>query len=322
MTDVATAPVEMRALGRSGLQIAPLMLGGNVFDWTADEATSHRVLDAFADAGCNAIDTAEAYSAWVEGHTGGESETVIGNWLARRGRRDEVVIATKVGWASGGGKGNLSAQRIAQAAEASLKRLRTDYIDLYQAHSDDAETPIEETLEAFGRLIEQGKVRAIGASNFTAARLKAALDVSRELGLPRYESLQPAYNLYDRSFEQELRELCVAEDVGVISYYGLASGFLTGKYRSEKDIGKSVRGGRTSGYLNERGFRILKALDEVAGAAHATLAEVALAWIMAKPGITAPIASATSVEQVHELLGALRVRLDTEAMRTLDEASA
>lgn len=322
MTDVAAATVERRPLGRSGLKIAPLMLGGNVFGWTADEATSHRVLDAFADHGFNAVDTAEAYSAWVPGHRGGESETVIGNWLARRGRRDEVVIATKVGWATKGEGGNLAADRIERAAEASLKRLRTDYIDLYQAHSDDASTPFEETLEAFGRLIEKGKVRAIGCSNFAAPRLKAALEAGRELGLPRYESLQPAYNLYDRSFEAELRDLVLKEHVGVVSYYGLASGFLTGKYRSEADLKQSPRGQGVAKYLNERGWRILKALDEVAAEARSTPAQVALAWEMAQPGITAPIVSATSVEQLEEILGAARLRLTPDAMARLDEASA
>jgi aryl-alcohol dehydrogenase-like predicted oxidoreductase len=315
--------MEKRALGRSGLSIAPLVFGGNVFGWTADAATSFRMLDAFVEAGFDAVDTAEAYSSWVPGHKGGESETIIGDWLARSGKRDQVVIATKVGWHQGDQPGLLSAANIARGAEDSLRRLRTDRIDLYQAHSDDPQTPMEETLGAFARLIEQGKVRAIGCSNFSAARLREALDVSARLGLPRYESVQPPYNLYQRSdFESELAPLVQAEDIGVISYYGLASGFLTGKYRSEADLGQSVRGGGVGRYLNERGFRILAALDAAAARLGATPAQVALAWVMARPGITAPIASATSVEQLHEILGAADLRLDPDTMADLDRASA
>lgn len=313
-----------RPLGRSGLEIAPLMLGGNVFGWTADKATSFAILDAFADAGFNAIDTADVYSSWVPGHVGGESETIIGEWLKRRGRRDDLVIATKVGWEmERGGKG-LSAHWIMQAAEDSLRRLGIDCIDLYQSHQDDTTIPFEETLSAYQRLIEQGKVRAIGCSNISPIRLEEALAVSRQENLPRYESVQPPYNLYDRrDFEGDLAAVVEENGLGVISYYGLAAGFLTGKYRSQDDLGKSVRGARAAGkYLNTRGLRILGVLDEVAAAHHATPAQVALAWVMARPGITAPIASATSVEQVRELMGAAELMLDDTAMAALDGAGA
>ncbi|HEY0051873.1 MAG TPA: aldo/keto reductase [Caulobacteraceae bacterium] len=316
--------MDHRPLGRSGLQIAPLMFGGNVFGWTADMATSHRMLDAFVDGGFNAVDTAEAYSSWVPGHSGGESETVIGEWLAARRRRHDVIIATKVGWHGGDATGLLSPSKISQAVEASLRRLKTDHIDLYQAHSDDLGTPQEETLAAFGRLIREGKVRAIGASNFSGERLASALAISEREGLPRYESLQPLYNLYDRErFEGELRPVCADHEVGVISYYGLAAGFLTGKYRSQADVAKSVRGPGSAGrYLNDRGLRILEALDSVSGRLGATQAQVALAWVMARPGVTAPIASATSVEQLRELMGAATLRLDQAAVAELEAASA
>lgn len=313
-----------RPLGRSGLEIAPLMLGGNVFGWTADKAMSFAILDAFADAGFNAIDTADVYSSWVPGHVGGESETIIGEWLKRRGRRDDLVIATKVGWEmERGGKG-LSAHWIMQAAEDSLRRLGIDCIDLYQSHQDDTTIPFEETLSAYQRLIEQGKVRAIGCSNISPIRLEEALAVSRQENLPRYESVQPPYNLYDRrDFEGDLAAVVEENGLGVISYYGLAAGFLTGKYRSQDDLGKSVRGARAAGkYLNTRGLRILGVLDEVAAAHHATPAQVALAWVMARPGITAPIASATSVEQLRELMGAAELKLDDTAMAALDGAGA
>ena len=316
--------MQKRPLGRSGLEIAPLMLGGNVFGWTADKAASFAVLDAFADAGFNAIDTADVYSSWVPGNTGGESETIIGEWMKRRGRRDDLVIATKVGWEmQRGGKG-LSAHWIMQAAEDSLRRLGTDYIDLYQSHQDDTTVPFEETLSAYQALIEQGKVRAIGCSNISPIRLEEALAVSRQAGLPRYESVQPPYNLYDRrDFEGDLQAVVEEHGLGVISYYGLAAGFLTGKYRSQDDLGKSPRGARAAGkYLNAKGLNILGVLDEIAAVCGATPAQVALAWIMAKPAVTAPIASATSKAQVEELIGATQLTLDAAAMAALDKAGA
>jgi len=314
--------MQTRPLGRSGLSIAPLMFGGNVFGWTADRETTFRLLDAFVAAGFNAIDTAEAYSSWVPGHKGGDSEALIGEWLEKSGKRDQVVIATKVGWHDGGETGLLREANIIRAAEDSLKRLKTDVIDLYQSHKDDAGTPFEETLGAFARLIEQGKVRAVGASNISAERLQEALDVSGRTGLPRYESVQPPYNLYDRrAFEDELQPLVEREGLGVISYYGLAAGFLTGKYRSQDDLAKSTRGGGVSRYLDTRGFRILGVLDEVSDAMSATPAQVALAWLMHKPAITAPIASATSVEQFEELAKAAELKLDPATLATLDAAS-
>jgi aryl-alcohol dehydrogenase-like predicted oxidoreductase len=314
--------MQRRRLGNTGLEIAPLMFGGNVLGWTADEATSFRLLDRFVDAGLNAMDTADVYSSWVPGHRGGESETVIGNWLKARGGRDQVIIATKVGWDQK--QGGLARERILAKVEASLKRLRTDYIDLYQSHLDDPVTPLEETLGAHRKLIEQGKVRAIGASNYGAPRLAEALKVSAAKGLPRYESLQPHYNLYERAgYERELEALVLKEGIGVIPYYSLASGFLTGKYRSEADFGKSPRGGGMRSKLADaRGQRILRALDEVAARTGAKPASVALAWLMARPGITAPIASATTPEQLEELIAATRLKLDAEAIRLLDEASA
>ncbi len=315
--------MDKRKLGTSELAIAPLLFGGNVFGWTADEATSFRLLDAFAAAGFDCIDTADVYSRWAPGHSGGESETIIGKWLKRRGRRDDVVIATKVGMEMAPDRKGLSKAYILRAAEDSLKRLQTDYIDLYQSHRDDPATPIEETLEAYGQLVAQGKVRVIGASNFDAKRLGDSLAASRQHGFPRYQTLQPNYNLYDRAnFEAALEPLCLEQHVGVISYYSLASGFLTGKYRSDADLGKSVRGRGMTKYLTARGFRILKALDDVSAGLAATPAQVALAWLMARPSVTAPIASATSLAQLDELLGAVRIRLDAQAIATLDEASA
>ncbi|HYG27815.1 MAG TPA: aldo/keto reductase [Caulobacteraceae bacterium] len=312
--------MDKRPLGRSGIEIAPLIFGGNVFGWTADEATSFSLLDAFVAAGFDCIDTADVYSAWVPGHAGGESETVIGKWLKRRGRRDDVVIATKVGmWPKHNG---LKRETIMAAAEESLQRLQTDYIDLYQSHRDDTDTPLDETLEAYSRLIEQGKVRAIGASNYDAARLQEALDVSTSAGLPRYETLQPAYNLMDRGIEGPLQDLCVREDVGIISYYGLASGFLTGKYRSEEDLAKSPRGRGVKKHLDDKGMRVLAALDDVAAELVASPAQVALAWVMSRPGVTAPLASATSLSQLDEILGAARLILTPEQVDKLDAASA
>jgi aryl-alcohol dehydrogenase-like predicted oxidoreductase len=315
--------MEKRRLGRSDVMVSPLCLGGNVFGWTADERTSFKVLDAYAEAGLNFIDTADVYSTWVPGHKGGESETIIGQWMKVRGNRDKLVIATKVGSEMGANQKGLSKSYIRSAVEASLRRLQTDYIDLYQSHRDDLDTPQQETLGAYDELIRDGKVRAIGASNFTAARLKEALEISAELGLPRYESLQPKYNLSDRAeYEADLEPLCRQEEIGVIPYYGLASGFLTGKYRSEADFGKSVRGGRMAAYLDDRGRRILAALDEVSARKNATPAQIALAWLMARPGLTAPIASATSVEQICDLVQATKLRLDHDDIAQLDRASA
>ncbi len=308
-----------RPLGRSGLSIAPLVFGGNVFGWTADEATSHRLLDAFIDGGFNAIDTADVYSAWVPGHTGGESESVIGRWLKARGKRDDVLILTKVAmWPAQPG---LSAANIAAAVEGSLKRLQTDHIDLYQSHQDDPATPIDETLEAYERLIKAGKVRAIGASNFTPERLAQSLQVSADKGVARYDTIQPKFNLYDRSeVEGALAALTAKEEIGVIPYYGLAAGFLTGKYRTEADLEGKARGRTVKSYLNDKGQRVLAALDEAAKSVGASQAQVALAWIMAHPSITAPIASATSVEQLTELMGAARLVLAAEVVEGLNAA--
>jgi len=314
--------MEMRRLGKSDLMVAPLILGGNVFGWTADEATSFRILDAFVDGGFNAVDTADVYSRWAPAG-GGASERVIGAWFKSSGKRDKVVLATKLGSEMGEGMKGLSARYMVEAVEASLQRLQTDVIDLYQSHRDDPDTPQEETAEAFDRLVRAGKVRAIGASNFEPARLKSALAISEARGLARYQSEQPLYNLYDRSgFEAGLQQVCIDNEVGVIPYYGLASGFLTGKYRTEADLAKSPRGRGVKRYLDERGLRILRALDEVSAARSGTQAQVALAWVMAQPGLTGPIASATSVEQLDELMGSARMRLTPEDLATLDRASA
>lgn len=315
--------MELRRLGQSDLQIAPIMLGTNVFGWSADAATSFALLDAFVDAGFNAIDTANTYSRWVPGHQGGESETIIGNWLKATAKRDQVVIATKVGEDMGQGRG-LKTSDIVREAEASLKRLQVERIDLYQTHFDDTNTAPEETLQAYAQLIAQGKVRAIGASNISAARLKDSLDASQRLGIPRYESLQPLYNLYDRKqFEQNYAALCASERIGVITYYSLAAGFLTGKYRSPADTAKNAaRGGRVKQYLDDRGLRILKALDEVAARRAATPAQVSLAWLIARPSVTAPIVSATSLKQLAEILKAAQIKLSAEDIATLDAASA
>jgi aryl-alcohol dehydrogenase-like predicted oxidoreductase len=315
--------MELRTLGRSGLQVSPLAFGGNVFGWTVDEALSFRLLDAWLDAGFNFVDTADVYSRWVPGHTGGESEAIIGKWLKQSGKRNRVVLATKVGKPMGD-KDGLSPAYIREAVDASLKRLQTDHIDLYQSHDDDAKTPLEDTLGAYAELIKAGKVRVIGASNYSAPRLAEALDVSERLGLPRYESLQPLYNLYDRAvFEDALEPLCAERGVGVINFYALAAGFLTGKYRSEADAQKSARGGSTTKkYLNPRGLQILAALDEAAKAHGATPGQIALAWQIARPSITAPIASATSVKQLDELTAAAQLKLDAATIAALDKASA
>lgn len=323
--------MQQRPLGRSGLSTAPLVFGGNVFGWTADEATSHRLLDAFVDSGFNLVDTADVYSRWVPGHSGGESETLIGRWLAANpGRREKVLIATKVGKPMPSMPGyaegrtcNLSRAWIRRAVDDSLRRLQTDRIDLYQSHDDDAATPLEETLSTFGELIREGKVRAIGASNYSAPRLAEALATSARLGLPRYETLQPHYNLMDRAvYEGALEPLCRAEGIGVINFYGLAKGFLSGKYRSEADLGKSPRGGGVKGYLTERGQRVLAALDALAQAHGSTPAQVALAWQIHRPGLTAPIVSATSTAQWAELAGAARLALSAADVAVLDAASA
>jgi aryl-alcohol dehydrogenase-like predicted oxidoreductase len=320
---MADSAVALRTLGGTGIDIPPLVFGGNVFGWTADEAASFALLDALLDAGFNAIDTADVYSRWVPGHAGGESETTLGKWMKARGVRDRVIVATKVGMDMGEGKSGLSRAWILRAAEDSLRRLQTDFIDLYQAHQDDPNTPLEETLGAFATLIEQGKVRAIGASNYSAPRLQEALDTSVRLGLPRYETLQPHYNLVERKiFEDELGPLCIAEGLGVIPYYALAAGFLSGKYRSEADLAKSPRGSGVAKYLDARGLRILAALDDAARAYDATPTRVALAWLIARPGISAPIASATSVEQLADFIAAARLQLDARTLAALDDASA
>ena len=312
--------MEKRRLGKSELTVAPLCFGGNVFGWTADEAASFALLDGFVDAGFNFIDTADVYSKWAPGHHGGESEIIIGDWLRRRGKRDDVIIATKVGSEMGPAKKGLSKAYIARAVEDSLRRLGTDYIDLYQSHRDDEETPIEETLEAYGALIKAGKVRAIGASNFTAERLAASLDASAKLGLPRYETLQPEYNLMVRDFERELAPLCAQRGLGVIPYFSLASGFLTGKYRSKADLKQSPRGEDVEPYLNERGFKVLDALDQVAARHDSRPAQVALAWLMTK--VTAPIASATNLKQLTDLVASAQLKLAAADIATLEAASA
>jgi aryl-alcohol dehydrogenase-like predicted oxidoreductase len=302
--------------------VAPLALGGNVFGWTASEQESFRILDAFVAAGYNLIDTADTYSIWEAGHMGGESETIIGNWLQSSGRRDEVVLATKVGMDMGSRGRGLSAAHVAVSAEASLRRLRTDHIDLYQAHIDDPTTRLEETLEAFSELVGAGSVRAIGASNYSEPRLREALRCSEERGFRRFESLQPRYNLIERSeYEGPLEELCRSEHLGVLAYSSLAAGFLTGKYRSRADLGKSPRGVRAEPRLNDRGFRILAALDEVATQTESSPSAVALAWVMARPGLTAPIASARSVEQLDQLLQASALDLSAGQMNFLDKTS-
>jgi aryl-alcohol dehydrogenase-like predicted oxidoreductase len=315
--------MQKRRLGNSGLEISPLVFGGNVFGWTADEATSFRLLDAFVAAGFNAIDTADVYSKWVPGHAGGESETILGKWLARSGNRGKVIVATKVGLEMAPDKKGLSKLYILRAAEDSLRRLQTDTIDLYQSHTDDADTPIEETLAAYAQLISQGKVRAIGASNYKADRFAAALEISKKMGLPRYASLQPNYNLYDRAdYEAQLEPLCRKEGIGVINYFPLASGFLSGKYRSAADVEQRPRARMLKKYVNERGFKILTALDRVAKEYDATPARVSLSWLLARPSITAPIVSATSIEQLNDLISSVELKLDRPSIELLNEASA
>ena len=316
--------MDHRPLGKSGLSIAPLVFGGNVFGWTIDEATSFDLLDRFVDAGFNGVDTADVYSAWAPGNKGGESETIIGNWLrGNPGKRDKVLLLTKVGSDMGNGNKGLSRRWIEQAVENSLRRLQTDVIDLYQSHWPDPETPYEETLEAYERLLKAGKVRAIGASNLDAAQLGEALKVAKDKGLPRYETLQPEYNLYDRKkFDGALRDLALRENIGVITYFSLASGFLSGKYRSKADLAQSKRGQGVEKYLTPRGERILAALDAVAERLGAKPAEVALAWVIAREGVTAPIASATSRSQLDSLVRAAHLKLGADDVAELDRASA
>ncbi len=312
-----------RYLGKSGIQVAPLALGGNVFGWTLNETRSFSVLDTFVGFGYNLIDTADVYSRWVPANQGGESETILGKWMKSRGNRDKVVIATKVGKEMGTQKKGLSSKYIHLAVEDSLKRLQTDYIDLYQSHDDDPNVPMAETMEAFASLIQAGKVRAIGASNFSAPRLQESIDLCTRFGYPRYQTLQPHYNLYDRStFEQELGPLCEKEQLGVLPYYALASGFLTGKYRSERDLSKSPRGKGNKKYLNPRGFAILDALDQVAAHYQSSPTTVAIAWLLSKPTVSAPIASATSAEQLVEIVKSTSLDLDTGSLDLLDKASA
>jgi len=311
--------MKKRKLGNSGIEVAPLALGGNVFGWTVDEPTAFTILDAFAAAGLNLIDTADTYSRWVPGNKGGESETIIGKWLRRSGNRKKVIIATKVGSDMGQNRKGLAKHYILRAAEDSLQRLQTETIDLYQSHKDDPDTP----LEAYAQWIKQGKVRAIGASNYSAKRLSGALQISAQKGYPGYQCLQPRYNLYDRAeYESSLEPLCREQGIGVIPYSSLASGFLTGKYRSAKDRSKSIRGQGINIYMNDRGFRILEALDQAAERYNSTPAGVSLAWLMARPGITAPIASATSVEQLNDLIGGTKLKLDKASVDLLNKASA
>lgn len=312
-----------RALGNTGITISPLVLGANVFGWTADRQRSFELLDRFVEAGFQAVDSADVYSTWVPGNRGGESETIIGEWLQARGGRDRVVLITKVGMEMAPDRKGLSAAWIERAAEDSLRRLQTGHIDVYFSHVFDESVPVEETLRAYERLIAAGKVRAIGASNHSAAQLSSALNTARDAGLPRYEVLQPQYNLHDRAaYEGSLRDLAIAEGLGVITYYSLASGFLTGKYRSVDDLGKSPRGGGIEAYLDRRGMNILAALDEVAATHAATPAEVALAWLVSREGVTAPIASATSLEQLESLIRSTRLSLSTADIDRLNRASA
>jgi aryl-alcohol dehydrogenase-like predicted oxidoreductase len=315
--------MKTRKLGKSGLEISPLVFGGNIFGWTVDEAASFKLLDAFFAAGFNAVDTADAYSKWVPGHIGGESEIILGDWMKQRGNRAKVIVMTKVGMDMGDGKKGLSKAHILRSAEDSLRRLKTDYIDLYQSHVDDPDTPFAETLEAYAELMKQGKVRAIGASNHKGERLAAALGLSRKTGLPAYQSLQPNYSLIERAdYESGLEPICVKEDLGVINYFPLAGGFLTGKYRSESDAVGKARARNVTKYLNERGYKILGALDQVAANHHATPARVALAWLMSRPSITAPIVSATNLDQLNDLIASVELKLDSDSIELLNQASA
>jgi aryl-alcohol dehydrogenase-like predicted oxidoreductase len=312
-----------RKLGKTGLEISPLVFGGNIFGWTVDQATSFKLLDAFAAAGFNSVDTADVYSKWVPGHTGGESEIILGEWMKRSGNRNKIIVATKVGMDMGDGKKGLSKSHILRSAEDSLGRLQTDYIDLYQSHVDDPDTPLEETLGAYAELLKQGKVRAIGASNHKAERLATALETGRKSGLPAYQTLQPNYSLIERTeYESTLEPVCEKEGLGVINYFPLAGGFLTGKYRSEKDVAGKARARNVTKHLNERGFKILAALDQVAKKYNATPARISLAWLLARPSITAPIVSATNLEQLNDLVSSVDLALDRESVEFLNKASA
>jgi aryl-alcohol dehydrogenase-like predicted oxidoreductase len=314
--------MEFRSLGNSAVKVSPLCFGGNVFGWTIDESRSFEILNAFADAGCNFIDTADSYSNWVPGNRGGESESIIGKWMKQRKNRKDIVIATKLGSDLGDGNRGLSREYMFKAVEASLKRLQTDYIDVYQAHYDDPSTPVEETLLAFSDLITQGKVRIIGASNFSRERLTASLSTSKEKQLPSYQTIQPLYNLYERQpFEAELQSVCIDNGISVITYFSLASGFLTGKYRTEHDLGKSTRGQGIKKYFTERGFRILRALDTISAEHNVTNASIALAWLMSRPAVAAPIASATNEGQLRELLQSTEIRLSEHNIDMLNRAS-
>jgi len=315
--------MKKRKLGKTGFEISPLIFGGNVFGWTVDQATSFQLLDAFVGAGFDSIDTADTYSKWVPGHKGGESEAIIGEWMKRKGNRDEIFVGTKVGMEMGDGTKGLSKSHILRSAENSLRRLQTDYIDLYQSHADDATTPFEETLGAYAELIKQGKVRAIGASNHKAERLAAALETSKKFGLPAYQTLQPNYSLVERAdYEGGLEQLCEKEGLAVINYFPLAAGFLTGKYRSEKDAAGKARGHNVTKYLNERGFRILDALDNVAKKYQSTPAAISLAWLLARPSITAPIVSATNLGQLKELTASVEIELDPDSIKLLNQVSS
>lgn len=316
--------MQKRKLGNSGLEVSPLCFGGNVFGWTADEKTSFELLDAFTAGGFNFVDTADVYTRWIPGNQGGESETIIGKWFKASGKRDKVVLASKCGFEMGPDKKGLSKAHILASCDESLKRLQTDYIDLYQSHTDDETVAQDETLEAYQILLKAGKIRAIGASNFSAARLQSSLDTAKKHGLPMYQSLQPEYNLYDRAkYETELEKICVDNNIGVIGYYSLARGFLSGKYRSPADAGKSPRGEKAvATYLNDRGYKILAALDELAEKKHSTPAQISLAWLIARPSVTAPIASATSIAQLKDMMKAAAVELQPEELKKLNEASA
>jgi len=315
--------MEKRQLGTTDLHVYPIAFGGNVFGWTIDQKQSFEILDAFAGAGFNFIDTADVYSRWKPGNEGGESETIIGNWLKKNNNREGLIIATKVGSDLGNGKKGLKKEYILKAAEDSLKRLKTDYIDLYQTHFDDESTPIEETLEAYQQLIKDGKVRYIGASNLSPDRLKESFQVAQENGLPLYETFQPEYNLYEREkFENGLEPLCLGNNLGVITYFSLASGFLTGKYRTKDDLGKSARGGDMDKHFNERGFKILAALDEVSKSLNTTPATVALAWIIHRPSVTAPIVSATSIKQLDAIIKAPDLEITAHEIELLTQESA
>jgi len=314
--------MEKRRLGQSSLEVPPITFGCNVFGWTADEKTSFALLDAWLDAGFNFLDTADVYARWVPGSSGGDSETIIGKWLKARGNRDKIVLATKLGIEMAPGKKGLSRQYMQEAVEASLRRLQTDYIDLYQSHRDDPDTPIEETLSAYGDLIKAGKVREIGASNFSADRLAESLKISTDKGLPRYQSLQPQYSLVERTeFEGPLEDLVLKEKLGVIGYYSLASGFLSGKYRSKADAQGTARGSRVEKYLDDYGLCVIKVLDEIAHRYEAKPGQIAIAWLIARPSVTAPIVSATNLEQLAELVEAVEIELDAESISRIDEVS-